>query len=31
MDKMVYPDGADTASEEYEKTLKPLLTKIDHG
>ena len=27
-DKMVYPDGADTASEEYEKTLKPLLTKM---
>ena len=27
-DKMVYPNGADTASEEYEKTLKPLLTKM---
>ena len=27
-DKMVYPDGADTASAEYESTLKPLLAKM---
>lgn len=27
-DKLVYPDGTDTASADYEKTLKPLLTKM---
>ena len=27
-DKMVYPDGEDTASAEYESTLKPLLAKM---
>lgn len=27
-ENLVYPDGADTASADYEKTLKPLLTQM---
>ena len=30
-DKMVYPDGADTASAEYEKYVEAAACEDDHG